>query len=94
MAEIRRERAAEGERRRVDRSLRLRVTSVAAKAHAMVEEFVARSRRMDGRVAELREGVEVWCEKHPRASLSRVADCCTSTLPGMILATVPGDVQQ
>lgn len=44
-------------------------TAMTAKACAMVEEFVARSRRMAGRVAELRKSAKVWCDKYPRVPL-------------------------
>ena len=68
MAEIRRARAAEEERSRVDKSVRSMATAMTAKACAMVEEFVARSRRMAGRVTELRESAKVRFDTYPRAS--------------------------
>lgn len=61
MAEILRSRAAEQERCRFDRNVQSTATAVTAKACGMVEEFVARSKRMEGRVAGLRAGAKVRC---------------------------------
>lgn len=51
----------EEERERAERRVRSAAAAVAGSACAMAEEFVARSKKTSGRVADLQATVEVWC---------------------------------
>lgn len=58
-AEIMRARVMEQERERAEQNTKAAATAMVGKACALLEDFVARNKRMADRVAVLRAGVEV-----------------------------------